>query len=626
MLFKISLSSIRKMMKNYLVLLVGLIISISVFYMFQTLAQNQSFVQSSSLSEMVKYMGIIFHVGSVLLSVITFFYIFYANSFFLSLRQKEFGMYMMLGAKKRKVAQLVVMETLGIGLISLFVGIVAGIGLAALVGKLLAIKLQFPADGFSPFYLPSILTTLIFFLALFCLTSLVNAAKLARYTVLELISEEQQKESVRTKRGRAIAVAIIGSISLALGYFCLVFMKELGVLGFLVATLTTTLGTYLLFMSLLPMFVALLRKNRSLHETGLNSFTLAQLRFRVNSLAKVLATVTMLVALGVGAMSGGLAFEKNTRLITEMQFANDLAIHDPAAADLQALQQMKILEKNEYRYKVEKDAIYFAKDDLLANPPLIKTMTNGSLPSDVGTKQVSEPLPDSLYSLEKEKENSSTKPLPVEWRRALSSELHADYSIFGNMSIRVADKQRYDSLKGSEHKVLVARVDDFLQYRPLLAEMDERQKEIAAVYLKKEPDFAPSKYSMFVVMFAMTSGTMFMGFFLGIAFLAMMASVLMFKILSGASKDINRYAMLRKIGVRKQVLVGSIYKELFAVFLFPMLLGLTHVLIGMNMFSFILVDAYTEIWVPISAFLVIYALYYVTTVQLYKGIVLPKKA
>ena len=42
------------------------------------------------------------------------------------------------------------------------------------------------------------------------------------------------------------------------------------------------------------------------------------------------------------------------------------------------------------------------------------------------------------------------------------------------------------------------------------------------------------------------SGTMFMGFFLGIAFLAMMASSLMFKILTGASRDVRRYEMLRK--------------------------------------------------------------------------------
>ena len=43
----------------------------------------------------------------------------------------------------------------------------------------------------------------------------------------------------------------------------------------------------------------------------------------------------------------------------------------------------------------------------------------------------------------------------------------------------------------------------------------------------------------------------------------------MFKILSGATKDIGRYEMLRKIGVRKELLIKSMYKELGIVFLFP---------------------------------------------------------
>ena len=99
----------------------------------------------------------------------------------------------------------------------------------------------------------------------------------------------------------------------------------------------------------------------------------------------------------------------------------------------------------------------------------------------------------------------------------------------------------------------------------------------------------------------------------------------MFKILSGASKDITRYQMLRKIGVRRELLTKSIYKELFLVFLFPAIVGIAHVLVGMNIFGFILIDPYFRIWIPIVIFVVIYAIYYFITVQLYKGIVLPKK-
>ena len=99
----------------------------------------------------------------------------------------------------------------------------------------------------------------------------------------------------------------------------------------------------------------------------------------------------------------------------------------------------------------------------------------------------------------------------------------------------------------------------------------------------------------------------------------------MFKVLSGASKDVARYQMLRKIGVRRELLTKSIYKELFFIFLFPAIVGITHILVGMNMFGSLLIDPYFRIWLPLVIFVVIYSIYYLITVQLYKGIVLPKK-
>lgn len=104
-----------------------------------------------------------------------------------------------------------------------------------------------------------------------------------------------------------------------------------------------------------------------------------------------------------------------------------------------------------------------------------------------------------------------------------------------------------------------------------------------------------------------------------------MASCLMFKVLSGAFKDCTRYQMLRKIGVRQELLAQSIYKELFFVFLVPAIVGIVHVLVGMNMFRVLLPNPYNRIWVPIIIFVVIYSIHHFITVQLYKRIVLPKE-
>lgn len=97
MLLKLALSSIKTRLKDYIVLLIGLVMAISIFYMFETLALNSSFIDENS---MISAVGFVFHAGSILLAIITVAYTMYATSFLFSLRQQEFGMYLTLGAKK----------------------------------------------------------------------------------------------------------------------------------------------------------------------------------------------------------------------------------------------------------------------------------------------------------------------------------------------------------------------------------------------------------------------------------------------------------------------------------------------------------------------------------------------
>ena len=104
MLFKLSRHSMKKMLKDYMVLLIGIVISISIFYMFQTMAMNSEFTKDSLISSI----RLVFWVGAILLSFITVFYIIYANSFLLTLRRKELGMYMMLGAKRKSSSTVII--------------------------------------------------------------------------------------------------------------------------------------------------------------------------------------------------------------------------------------------------------------------------------------------------------------------------------------------------------------------------------------------------------------------------------------------------------------------------------------------------------------------------------------
>ncbi|HAW87803.1 MAG TPA: ABC transporter permease, partial [Enterococcus sp.] len=70
-------------------------------------------------------------------------------------------------------------------------------------------------------------------------------------------------------------------------------------------------------------------------------------------------------------------------------------------------------------------------------------------------------------------------------------------------------------------------------------------------------EYSNQKYEMYEGYNSLFSGFEFMGFFLGLAFLTMLASCLMFKILSGSKSDIARYEMLEKIGTRRGLLKQS---------------------------------------------------------------------
>ncbi|PEB81330.1 ABC transporter permease [Bacillus nitratireducens] len=614
MLFKLSMSGLKSKLQDYIVLLIGLIVSISTFYMFQTLSLNKAFLESNAN---VGPIVLIFQIGSSLLAIVTFFYIMYANSFLLSLRQKEFGMYMMLGAKKYKVTLLMFLETIILGAASLVIGITSGVALAEGIGQLLMKQLELTGEDYQAFYIPSMVVTCIFFFALFVLSASMNSIKLSRISVLQLVHADAQTERVAVKGKMTIVVALLGLILLGIGYASLLYIpqaKNLGTVPTLMALglIAATVSTYMLFGSLLPVMIKKIKSNKKRSEKGLNAFTFAQLNFRINGLTNVLATVAILVALGAGGIACGMAFKNDVLKQTDKGTIYDSVVHNPTAEEKNILSSILFQEKLEYRYKVDDKYVYYIKEELENNRPLVKDRKNEKI------MKVSEEIPMDAFVLSGQwgKEDVKSKQWSEAFETIQPNYIHPDHKI------KIVDQNIYDSMKDTENTVFIGKTDVFGAYVKEWKKIDELQ---VVKYKNVKVEELDSKYQTYKANQSFSSGLMFMGFFVGIAFLAMMASCLMFKILSGASKDSIRYQMLRKIGVRRELLTQSIYKELSFVFLVPAIIGIAHILVGMNMFGPLLIDPYFRIWLPIVIFIVVYSIYYWITVQLYKRIVLPKE-
>ncbi|XEO94075.1 FtsX-like permease family protein [Latilactobacillus sakei] len=599
MLWKLSLTGIKGRFKDYLVLFSGLIMSSAIFYMFEALATNKDFVTSNSPISMA---AIVFQIGSVLLGIITLVYIIYANSFLMSMRRRDYGMFMMLGAKGRKIAQLIAAETLVIGTAATLIGTAIGIGLTKVVSQFLLSRLDMHIKHFSPFYLPAVIATLLFFIVLFIIAAVVNQYQLLKTPVLQLLHDDQQPNRIKENKVARLIQIVLGLVFLAVGYYMMTAIATFQVMGLVIALVTIVLGTYFLFNAFFGWLLMLLKRNEKIRNKGLNNFTLAQLSFRIKDYTKMLALVAMLFALALGAITVGIGYQNEIPKIADSASAYDVVLNQPTQKALKLTKELKDVKQTAtYQVKEDSKTVYYRTEQFKQTPLLtIEYGKTGSLSSETKVRQVP------LSELQKG-DNYLFRSIQVPSQTA--------------KAVKLVSNEAFAQIASSTKIVKTYDVQDFSANLPVIKKLYQEQLKVNPE-LKANSQVDSSKYASYKIANGFFSGLEFMGFFLGIAFLAMLASCLMFKILSGAASDVKRYTMLAKIGVRQNLLKQSIAKEIGALFLLPGIVGVVHVLFGLQMFKELMIDPYNQIWIPFSIFIVLYAVYYVITTWLYRGIVL----
>lgn len=602
MLWKLSLTGIKGRFKDYLVLFSGLIMSSAIFYMFEALATNKSFVSGNSP---IKAAGIVFQIGSVLLGIITLVYIIYANNFLMSMRRRDYGMFMMLGAKGRKIAQLIATETLVIGSAAAVLGTVLGIGLTKIVSQILMNKLDVNVAHFSPFYLPAVIVTLVFFIVLFVIAAVINQYQLLKTPVLQLLHDDQQPNRVK-KNGLMYAIQVVlGVVLIGIGYYMMAKVAQFQVFGIIIAMFTIVFGTYFLFNAFFIWLIGLLKKSERIRNRGLNNFTLAQLNFRIKDYTKMLALVAMLFALALGAITVGMGYQNEIPKMADSMSPYDVVLNQPNAKAKQLVEDLKeVTSHASYQVKETKDAVYYRQTQFAAHPlyHLDFNQAKGDGPKQVKSIQMP------VATLQKQiGDGYVIRVIQVPSQMSKTAKLVSDAT--------------FNQVSGTTSTVETYRVANFAANLPVIKKLHQQQV-LANPVLGKSLDFDNSKYAGYTLFNGFYSGLEFMGFFLGIAFLAMLASCLMFKILSGAASDVKRYTMLDKIGTRRSLLKQSIAKEIGVLFLLPGIVGVIHVLFGLQMFKALMLDPYNQLWIPFGIFLVLYAIYYIVTTWLYQGIVL----
>lgn len=600
MLWKLSLTGIKARLKDYIVLFSGLVMASAIFYMFESMASNEAFLKSNSIISMVVF---VFRFGSVLLGIITFAYILYANSFLMAMRQKDYAMFMMLGAKGRKIAQMIFIETFMVGIVATAVGSILGIGLASGVNTLLVNQLNLQITHYAAFSPEALIVTVVFFSILFLIAAIFNARAIAKKSILALLRETSTPAQVKQRPFLLFLQTILGLCSLAIGYYMMSDLMTFQLIGIGIALVTIVLGTYLVFRSVIIALLSLLKKNDTIALKKLNNFTLSQLSFRIREYTQMLSMVAMLFALALGALTVGLGFKNEIPILAKTVAPYDLYLNNAQNASDEKVNALNPTLDVTYSMKETDDTIYYVKEQFNENNLLSSSMDQLSV--DVTYNKLTG---DQLASDVTAQDQLRSYLLPEQRGK----------------EIQVVDQTAFGAVNASETSLRMVQVKDFqASYDGLRdlaqANQDANSSETADMNFSQRV-FAYDSYN------GIFSGFEFMGFFLGIAFLTMLASCLMFKILSGANSDIQRYTMLKKIGTRTRLLKSSIRKEIGVLFLVPGILGMIHVLFGLKMFTTLMIDPYHDLWLPFGIFIALYAIYYVVTIGLYTNIVLnPKK-
>ena len=235
-------------------------------------------------------------LGTWVIAIFSALFLFYTNSFLVRRRQREFGLYHVLGLGKRHIALLCAIETLLTAAIALATGLVIGIGLSFAVELGLRASIRAEVDFAFRVSGAVVAKTVLVYLAIFLLILLSTLVKVGRGTAVSLL----RSESCGEKPPRAnVLVAVLGAVLLVAAYGMAVSIQEplQAMLLFFVAVILVILGTYLLFIAGSVALCRALQKNKSYYYQSRHFVSVSSMTYRMKRNGAGLASICILATM-----------------------------------------------------------------------------------------------------------------------------------------------------------------------------------------------------------------------------------------------------------------------------------------------------------------------------------------
>ena len=347
---RLAARSLRLNGKFYLPFILSGVVSAAMLYDILFLNMNSGMVRLKGANGVQGLLGF----GSMIVAIFSLILILYTNGFLMKRRQKELGLYNILGMEKRHMARLLFYETVYGALLCIAGGLLLGILLSKLFMLLLCAIMR--VDVVFGFEVPAeaVLYTAACFGGIFLLTYLMNLLRLGRVKPIELLKGgETGEREPRTKW----LLAIIGLVTMGAGYALSFTVQDPinALFLFFVAVLLVIIGTYCLFTAGSIALLKALRKNKKYYYQTKHFTAVSGMLHRMKRNAAGLATICILSTMVLVTISTTVCLYMGVSEILNKMYARDVQtyVNNGSPEDLDKIRAVYEEKAAEYGVEME---------------------------------------------------------------------------------------------------------------------------------------------------------------------------------------------------------------------------------------------------------------------------------
>lgn len=663
---RLAKQNIRNNKSTYIPYIITCIFCIAMIYMMEFLRDCPTLDQAVRQADEVR---MIVFTGEIVVEIFCIIFLIYSNSFLMKRRQKEIGLYNILGLERNHIGIVMFLETIITSIGSLAGGIATGIIGSKLALLLLLKLLHIPSVLGFYISVKGIFTCLFMFGIVFLMILFLNLAKIHLSRPVELLRGNNTGEKEPAAKW---LMALIGFICLGAGYYLAVTTESpiKAITIFLLAVILVMAGTYLLFTAGSIVILKFLRRRKSFYYRTGNFISISGMLYRMKQNAIGLASICILSTgvLLMISMTVSIYFGMNDIMLNRYPYDVDMSVtsisEDECQTAIEAFE--KAIADNKVPVEKSVEEIYLDivcsknGDQILIKPA--NTIRNSdsvlvlSLLNQAEYERltgISANLNDgeifAWYPSAVQKDSVTVDETEFTVKKWLDKNplTCGEDAVSDNAVLVVTDEdfKKFDEMRTEMYKGVSSAPagEDLTLHLGLDITGSETDKidfgtPVMEVVkdLKKNGGLSENSWitsgirqQEYESYYADNGSLLFIGIFLGSLFLMGTAMIIYYKQISEGYEDQKRFEIMQKVGLSRREVRSSVRRQILMVFFLPLLMAMLHITMAFPMIRRMLLlfgMTNTKLFIGCTAgtvliFAVVYGLIYLMTARSYYHIV-----